>query len=220
MLIKTELRQYVYKCALIAPSIQPDETTLRTRPRILEAMGYVPTPALLRVSKQFYTEASPILYACNTFTTRHLPLAKLYDPRQEEKQVWFWINHSGECHPVMVDAVSTIFEENQDKISPWLAIRRDGSDHVYDFKELHRWIHRSAAEEERDGFRGLLFTGFLRAIGCLNTLRITTIELLIGPVPEAADILVVYAEVLKQYMTGLKRVVVCKSSARLRSCYI
>ncbi|KAL8916474.1 MAG: hypothetical protein Q9208_008506 [Pyrenodesmia sp. 3 TL-2023] len=203
----SKLRHYIYKYALIAAPAEADESTRCSRPRILKEVDQVPTPSLLRVSKQINLEASPILYACNTFSTCNLPEATLRDPRSEGKQVWQWTNDSGECHPVIVEAVSTIFNEGQGKIGRWLAPKLEGSDQVLEFTDLRRCAGRRRGIDELL-IEGLPLTSFLRTIGASNTLQITRIELAIGDIPEAVDLLVLYAEIFKQHMIGVKNIVI------------
>ncbi|KAL8906153.1 MAG: hypothetical protein Q9207_002186 [Kuettlingeria erythrocarpa] len=206
MSLPLELRRFVYKYALIAPAIQQGEEPNDSDPGPVlvfrRDLSYVPAPALVRVSKQVNLEATDILYACNTFTTRHLPMAKLRDPRQGEKRIRPWVDRSGNCHPVIIDAVSKVFELDKKSVSRWLALKRPRSNQLHDFAKL---LHMTPGNIR---FEGLVLTGFLRAIGHLNARMITRIELHIGLIAEAVDILVVYAEVLKQHMTGLQNVVI------------
>lgn len=185
-----------------------------SRAHVLQDDLSVPTPELLRVSKQVNLEARDILYACNAFTTRNFPKASLCDPRQEGKRVRQWANALGECHSAITEAVSTIFTVEQEKVSLWLMPKWDEPDPVLKLTRLFCQTDHYAGNDELC-IDGLPFIGFLRTIGSSNALQISTIELRIGDMPEAVDLLALYVEILKQHMTGLKIVVIGKSCAPL-----
>lgn len=65
--------------------------------------------------------------------------------------------------------------------------------------------------EPVDEAYGFYLVAFLRKIGAANASHIERIELTLGSLSNAADILPLFAEILKQHMKGLQRLAIARS---------
>ena len=193
----------ILKNLLITPCTQP---RLPVRSRYERLRKYpqhdiFPSVQMLRVSKFVNTEATSILYTHNTFAGLSV---------EENDQLY----ESLEMHAYranIVDAVSKIFEPNLQRLPAWLF----GLHHARkcSLRDTSVWVYNVTSRdqqcfnEEDDAF-GFDFTRFIRQIGPSNAKKIRTVQLTFGDLPRAADRFPIYAEILKQHVTGLQKLII------------
>ena len=207
MSLPQELRQMVYKFALISQSTQPGIAKSFQRswdfeyPIEYEAISAV---TLLCTCKQVYHEANALLYSHNTFTTFYRPNGShipdiLHVPTDDDV-----FNPWTACEDAVAQAVSTIHDLDTSKLPAWL---------FGDFMPGAVWRCAGGdpwALKPVPGYHtyGFYIVGFLRKIGPSNAAKICELELTFGSLRNAADILPVYSEILKQHIKGLRKLVI------------
>ncbi|KAL8829853.1 MAG: hypothetical protein Q9170_005994 [Blastenia crenularia] len=205
-----EIRHEVYKYALISNHIQPAVAdsfyAQRHQDSAIEHETVIAVN-LVRVSKQIYDEAIDVLYSRNCFTT-------LYRPSNE--QIWDVIEVlSGKrdggstlsyawtpLHASVSTAVSSIYDVDCTSLPKWLF----GSFAPGFLSTDWKWDPWQRMTYE--GYDGFYLVVFLRMVGAHNAARITELELSLDSLPNAAGILPLFAEIIRQHMKGLRKIVI------------
>jgi len=181
-----------------------------------------PSAQILKVSKIIHAEAITFLYSHNTFTNVSVEDKDhiydfLEDPRDFQSGFSrYWKAHRPTAQRNLVDAIGRLFELYAQKLPVWLLGSNGPQDRT--FQNTKNWINdsyrtgRCIEGYEYDDGGGFDFPRFLRQIGQLNAAKIRTLQLTFGDLPRAVDHLPLYAEILKQHVTGLQNLVVGKTS--------
>lgn len=218
-----ELRQMVYKLALVSECVQPgipDSSHKRRYPESYIDYESISAVTLLCTSKQVYYEANIFLYSHNMFTTLYRPSAQqihdilelLADERGLPKRGWSsdWVARQWTaCHDIVAQAVSTIPDPDTSKLAVWL-FGDFAPGAVSRWDEWDPWALKPVLGDDPYGF---YLVAFLRQIGPSNAAKIQSVELTLDSLPNAANILPLFTEILKQHVKGLQELVIGGSTA-------
>ncbi|KAI4099491.1 MAG: hypothetical protein LQ339_005918 [Xanthoria mediterranea] len=193
MNLPQELRQMVYKFALISECTQP------------------------RIANSFQRGwANALLYSHNTFNTFCRPDAQqIWDildllagekGKQTLSNGWL-VTRWTACEDAVAQSVSTIHDPDTSKLPAWLfgefmpgAVPRCAEWDLWD-----PWALKPVPGYDTYGF---YIAGFLRKIGPSNAAKIHNLELTFSSLPNAADSLPLFSEILKQHIKGLRKLVI------------
>ena len=216
MSLPQELRQMVYKFALISECTQPRIANNFQRGWGPESyINYEPISAvtLLCTCRQVYHEANALLYSHNTFNTFCRPDGQqIWDildllagekGKQTLSNGWL-VTRWTACEDAVAQAVSTIHDPDISKLPAWLfggfmpgAVPRCA--------EWDPWVLKPVPGYDTNGF---YIAGFLRKIGPSSAAKIHNLELTFSSLPNAADSLPLFSEILKQHIKGLRKLVI------------
>ena len=217
-MVAVELRYEVYKYALITDCVQPgiaDSYHKQQSPRTYCDYYCVPAVHILRLSKQVNNEGTVFLYAYNTFSTCYRPtgyqIAEILEevvklpttdewddkPLPSDSSANLWIRHRA----AVAQVVSSIHDPDCTEVPKWLTGPYPCEDYEWDPWAYNPNFH----------VYGVYLVALLRRIGVANALRIERIELTLGSLQNALDILPLFSEILRQHVKGLQLLVVGKS---------
>ena len=182
----------------------------------------LPCVQILRVSKIVNAEATSILYSYNTFTNLYAKSNdELYDILEGIEGLsceftwncgasWAAFRHR------LVEAVGKLFELDDQKLPEWLL----GSEDMVDLtlQDTKRWgettllIRVDSTRTTTTARRDLTSQDFFARLGHRMLPKSKWYNLPSAIYPRVADHLPLYAEILKQHMTGLQKLIIGKTS--------
>ena len=211
----------IYKNLLITSFTQPGlPHKFVSNCKGLQHDGF-PSVQILRTSKMINAEAIQFLYSYNTFTNvsirAHNEIYDIldgYGALDREQTLACSVDWAA-FHVELVDAVGKMFDFDTQKLPLWLLGSNDPHDRT--FQDTEDWVTDSAHIRRHDYSSdyedevGFDLPCFLRQIGRSNVARIRTVQLTFGDLPRAAHYLPLYAEILKQHVTGLQKLIIGKT---------